>query len=816
MMQLKRIRLKNYRRYRDEEIEFPTGITGIVGRNGSGKSTLIEAIGWCMYGNHAARTKKDEIRTTGVQKDQNCSVALEIVLGSDTIRIVRELRGKNASGHASVFVNGSTSAQVHGMTEVSEFVTKRTGMDYVAFFISVFARQKDLDALSVQLPGERKKTIMRLLRINRIDDAIAAIKNDIRTGRDKIELLESGLRDIEPLQKRQKEASEERGQAMKQIKELSDAVKRFEVEIKRKKAEHSVHKKRHQEHITASKEHVRIEVQIRSETARKETADSDLRGAKGSEVMLQGIQPQVKECAAAKTEKGRLDQQQIKFERKTDLEKQYASMNPKIKRQASANKKAKDALAKLHGLEQELKRQKTKLANQEVRKEEIAKSISATSAKISEKQSQRSEITAEFSKIKESGEGGSCPTCKRPLEDHFAHVSRYFAGEISELDREIKAELGRKEEPKRQLRSAENEIKKISKEIAKAEDAKTRKTTLQANLKGGQKSLAVKNRERSALAKRLEKFSSLEYDSRHHRLVNKRFSELAKIKDESIRLSADAKKIPLLSRRYKRSLDAIERLGKRSEAATKRLESIGYDKLKHEESEQRLERSVDEHRLAREGRIELEGSKKVITSEIRQIAETIREERAKQAEIDSENARIGSRSKLEHVMNGFRQNLISRIRPMLSQRSSELLRDVTRGKYPVMGLDEDYNIRIEDDGGRFTTDRFSGGEGDLANLCLRIAISQELAERSGGMQVNFIALDEIFGSQDEGRKRSILEALSALSSRFRQILVITHVEDIKEMLPYVLTVKEGYGNTVRIETEGIAPSGIKISGQAGS
>ena len=71
---------------------------------------------------------------------------------------------------------------------------------------------------------------------------------------------------------------------------------------------------------------------------------------------MQGIQPQVKEYAAAKTEKGRLDQQQIKFERKTDLEKQYASMNPKIKRQASANKKAKDALAKLHGLEQELKK----------------------------------------------------------------------------------------------------------------------------------------------------------------------------------------------------------------------------------------------------------------------------------------------------------------------------------------------------------------------------------------------------------------------------------------------------------------------------
>ena len=91
----------------------------------------------------------------------------------------------------------------------------------------------------------------------------------------------------------------------------------------------------------------------------------------------------------------------------------------------------------------------------------------------------------------------------------------------------------------------------------------------------------------------------------------------------------------------------------------------------------------------------------------------------------------------------------------------------------------------------------------MANLCLRIAISQELAERAGGMQANFIVLDEIFGSQDEGRKNNILEALSELSNQFKQILIITHVEDVKEMLPYVLTIKENSDNTVKIEREGI-------------
>ena len=70
------------------------------------------------------------------------------------------------------------------------------------------------------------------------------------------------------------------------------------------------------------------------------------------------------------------------------------------------------------------------------------------------------------------------------------------------------------------------------------------------------------------------------------------------------------------------------------------------------------------------------------------------------------------------------------------------------------------------------------------------------------MEVNFIALDEIFGSQDEERKKKILEALSELSNQFKQILVITHVEDVKEILPYVLSLKEDSENVTKIETEG--------------
>jgi len=64
-----------------------------------------------------------------------------------------------------------------------------------------------------------------------------------------------------------------------------------------------------------------------------------------------------------------------------------------------------------------------------------------------------------------------------------------------------------------------------------------------------------------------------------------------------------------------------------------------------------------------------------------------------------------------------------------------------------------------------------------------------VAERSGGKQVNFIVLDEIFGSQDEQRKELILKMLQHLSSQFRQVFVITHVEEIKDIMPVVISVQ---------------------------
>ena len=87
----------------------------------------------------------------------------------------------------------------------------------------------------------------------------------------------------------------------------------------------------------------------------------------------------------------------------------------------------------------------------------------------------------------------------------------------------------------------------------------------------------------------------------------------------------------------------------------------------------------------------------------------------------------------------------------------------------------------------YPTARFSGSEVDLANLALRVAISEQVRFQTGG-QVGLLVLDEALASLDGDRKDRMLAALSRLSGRFRQILVVTHAPEVKERLPQAIEV----------------------------
>ena len=145
-------------------------------------------------------------------------------------------------------------------------------------------------------------------------------------------------------------------------------------------------------------------------------------------------------------------------------------------------------------------------------------------------------------------------------------------------------------------------------------------------------------------------------------------------------------------------------------------------------------------------------------------------------------------SRLADLLNAFRNTLVASVGPWLSSRAAELFAELTNREYDQLEINpETYEIKIRDAGLLYGMSRFSGSETDLANLALRVAVSEHVRFQAGAA-VGLLVLDEVFGPLDDDRKELMLLGLERLKSRFRQILVVTHDVAIKEQLPSAIEV----------------------------
>ncbi len=100
-------------------------------------------------------------------------------------------------------------------------------------------------------------------------------------------------------------------------------------------------------------------------------------------------------------------------------------------------------------------------------------------------------------------------------------------------------------------------------------------------------------------------------------------------------------------------------------------------------------------------------------------------------------------------------------------------------------------------------DSFSGGERDVAALCARLALSRLVGGQSGHPP-EFLVLDEVFGSLDRDRRTQVLEMLGTLAASteaFRQLFIISHVDDVRtsSVFNQVWRIQEGDGGASRVE-----------------
>jgi len=701
-MNLKNLTLINFRKFKNATIEFPDGVTGVIGLNGTGKSTIFEAIAWVIYGSVAARTASDEIKRQDAEKNEPCRVELEFVFEENSYRIIREMKGKNLTTNATVTINGKIAAT--SAEAVTKYMQKKLGMDFKSFFTSIFAKQKELNSLSSMNASERRPLILKMLGIDSLDDVLKEIKSDKRQKDSFIEKLNSDLTD---------ESGESR------ISIYKNQIKNFQKE----KTENENIIKKSTEQINKSEKELK-QINKNCENTKKE---------------YEKIQEK----------KEKLTEKKTQFENKEKLLEVIKNLKNKTKERQIKIRSYETNLQKFTKTIGDLKNCEKRLKDIDKKTKEYIKKIQEKHTLIKRLQIDIKEINSKKEKIKKLGPEAECPTCERTLADQYNNLISKFLKEIS---------------------SKEKEIEKLNIEIKKLEEEKTKTNREEVALQKKQNYLQKQNQEKERIETTIKNIEN-ELEQEQKELTQKEQKQ------------KEYKHITFNIKEYRETNKQVEKIYQNYQEILKKIDDK-KDKLNILKIE--LERK--------------QSNKKLIIQKIESLKEKIIDLEHTKKKIQEEKTLTQHLGMLSEVMTDFRTHLISRIRPTLSTYSSDFFERLTDGKYHQIELDENYNLMIYDNGEAYSIERFSGGEEDLANLCLRLAISEVITERAGGV-FNFIILDEIFGSQDYIRRKNIMKALNLLSSKFRQIFLITHVDDVKNDMENIINVIEKEDNCSMIKIE---------------
>jgi exonuclease SbcC len=701
-MILKNLTLINFRKFKNATIEFPDGITGIVGLNGSGKSTIFEAIAWVLYGPVAARTSADQIKRNGTLPSDPCRVELEFVFDENNYRIIREMSGKNFLASATVTINGKIAAT--SAETVSKFIQKKLGMDFKSFFTSIFAKQKELNTLSSMIASERRPLILKMLGIDPLDEIIKDIKSDKKEKDLIIERLSRNLIDEDNKDK---------------INIYANSIKDF---------------KEQQKVIKNSIKDLKEKIQIIKEELK--SLDNIYLSKK-------------KEYEEINNQKERLIEKKLIFENKQKIQIEINNLNKKIKERHKHILKEKEKLKNFLNLDKHIDSNENFLLKNNNDIEESVKKIEQKNTLKDQIKRDLLDVESKWINIKKLGAEAKCPTCERILSDQYRFLLKKFETDKKKLKKEIESHI-------KDIKNEQNEKDKLIR----------KKQALQK--------------------KRNYLFTQLREKERIDATILNITTELKREKDELQNKKIEVEKIGIVTFDVK-EFDSIK---SKVDSLYKKFQS-SFDTYNREKD------------LLSELHLELEkkeSDKKLIVKEIQNLNEKITKLEGLKKQIKNEKKTAYYLAMLTEIMASFRTHLISRIRPTLSSYSSDYFEQLTNGKYTELELDDNYNLLIYDNGTAYSIERYSGGEEDLANLCLRLAISEVITERAGGV-FNFIILDEIFGSQDMYRRQNIMKSLKGLSSKFRQIFLITHIDEIKNYMENAITVIEEENGLSKIKIE---------------
>lgn len=785
-MRLHQLHLRNFRQHADTRIDFESGLTGIIGPNGSGKTTILEAVAWALYGTPAARGTKEGIRSLRAPARASVRVDLDFDLAGHRYHVSRSLTS------AELYLDGASAPIANTISGVTELIRRRLGMSQQEFFNTYFTGQKELSVMAAMGPAERAQFLSRVLGYERLRGAQVLVRERRNVLRGEATGLQSAMPDGETVARQLAEADARLAAAKKRAKDalkrlakahdaLMDVKPRWEASQRDREALQEITaelKVRESEESAALRDVERLGASL----AEIAEARKEVEQIKAELHVHSGIAAQLLEMERLSREEGRrreLLQNKQLLERDVARLIERAAGLESADTERSAEERAREALR----LELD-----EVIAQVEQARTDWVRDRQEATTKRDALRATYQEIRAQRDRIADLGPGSPCPICTRPLADHFREVLDDLDGKLTAVEvdgRYFAARVEQLSETPAPLRELEDQLRQLGERV----DASTRRITeLQLRAQShaqAMREVLEKTERLAAITTDLESIPAGYHVTRHAEL-RQRHAQFAPMAARSARLEALTEREPQLRKelkaaqtRLQKSHARVTELMAQQRASRFSEETFGALRAAHEAA------AVEEHSAELDG---LAAQKELEAAQaVRDTAEHQRRD-LQQAQERLRALTIDRRmhEELDRAFTDLRAELNQHLRPEISELASAFLSELTDGRYSELELDDEYNIVVLEDG--VPKPVISGGEEDLANLVLRLAISQMIAERAG-QSFSLLILDEVFGSLDESHRHNVVELLRRLHDRFEQVVLITHIESVREGLDRVIAVR---------------------------
>ncbi len=849
-----KLELKNFMAYRDGQTLDLNGlhVVCLSGENGAGKSTLLDAVTWALWGQARAR-RDDELISQG---ETEMRVSLIFTEGKNRYQVVRSRKMGRATARAKAPASSGTlelliddngswrTISENRQSETQAKIEKLLNLTYDTFVNSAYLKQGRADEFTLKTPAERKSILAEILslevwswyeekvklRQGELERSLELLSYELKTAENEIARLPIYEQELSIAQAQSEVAS----LALQEADEQAAEMDRTRERMRTLRVQHSQTESRVKNLLGEIDS-------TNDERARHQTTLAEYQAALSQRDQIeQGVAEYQQAMNLNEQFNLKLSSMVELHARKTAAENQIADARRQLQSERDMAQRQNvelTTLADARSLNAQLtlvSDRHRQLITLQREREAVAGAYTQSRDTRTELKAQNDELSRKMKELKSrivalSSVGAICPTCGRELaeEDRQRLLAAwndqgrqwgdtYRAGveQLRLLGDTVSAHEGRIAEIEKSLASlpaVQREMAALEERIARSNEAAASLPEVQADLERLDARLEAQDyapEAQAALAQVTRELAELGYNADEHRRVRdeliphlKGFVEKKNQLDRAeIGIESEQRTIESLNMRE-------EVLLQRQEQEAAALSQLGSALLQCEKA---LQQAPQIDAAVNRARQDFFAAQRKVGEANQRVQSCHALEGKRDSLVNEINGLNKQRSLLGELRIAFGRNgvpamIIEAILPELEETARDLLGRMTNERMSVRfetqrqtqkgDVSETLELRISDELGERPYELFSGGEAFRINFAVRVALSKLLANRAGA-RLQTLFIDEGFGTQDAQGRERLVEAIRSIQDEFELIVVITHIDELRDAFPARIDVKKALNGSV--------------------